>query len=413
MRHGMLITAVATVTVPGLLAMLAVGHEHAAAEAGVTAALDRTSPSGPSAVAPTTAGTAVRGKSVLVRGPSGVPVTVLSRVTVSQQAMGMHLLDGAADADLSTTYQGTEMVSQSGVNGRVKTISQVWHQGGGPTLVETSSGTKPADTQAAVSDAASSDWASGSPEGVFGVTKSLVALLGRNYVAADRGDGAVAHRAATVVELYRFDGSLAARYWLDRRTMVPLRRELFDSSDNVISDDSFIQVRFGAPAVLKFVGAVRAQPQAAAQPVSRPAWVAADPPARFLASLAGQGWQVPGRLLGDLPLYAAAWTKTASGEVVDLEYSDGLYVISLFVQRGTLASHMPSWRRVKMGGEQAFVSGRSVSWAGPGFVYTMIADAPPQTVTQVVGALPRNDSPGLLNRLGRGFIRLAGVINLF
>ena len=49
-----------------------------------------------------------------------------------------------------------------------------------------------------------------------------------------------------MVELYRFDGSLAARYWLDKQTMVPLRRELFDTADNVISEDSFVQVKFGA-----------------------------------------------------------------------------------------------------------------------------------------------------------------------
>jgi len=49
----------------------------------------------------------------------------------------------------------------------------------------------------------------------------------------------------------------------------------------------------------------------------------------------------------------------------------------------------------------------------PGFVYTVIADAPPQTVTQVVQALPRSGSPGVLERLGRGFIRIARVFNPF
>ena len=103
---------------------------------------------------------------------------------------------------------------------------------------------------------------------------------------------------------------------------------------------------------------------------------------------------MPGSLPGGLPLYAAASTKTTSGEVVDLEYSDGLYVVSLFVQRGTLAANMPGWQPVRVDGQQAFVSGHSVTWAAAGFVYTMIADAPPQTVTQVVGTLPRSGSPG-------------------
>ena len=406
MRPGLLITAVATVTIPGALAMLAVvGHKHVAVEAGATAtALDATSLSGPLAATSGAAGAAVRNSFTSVRREAGVPVTVLSRVTLSQHAMGTRLLDGAADAGLSTSYQGTELISQSGVDGSVKTVSQVWHQSGGVTLVETSNG-----STAAASGMASSDPTNGSPAGVFGVTKSLVAMLGKNYVAVYRGDGTAAARSAAVVELYRFDGSLAARYWLDRQTTVPLRREIFDTSDNVISEDSFVRVKFGAPALPKFAGAATARSTAA-----QPAWVTADPPARFLASLAGQGWQVPVSLPGSLPLYEAAWTTTTNGKVVDLEYSDGLYVVSLFVQRGTLASSMPGWRPVQVDGQQAFVSGHSVTWAGSGLVYTMIADAPPLTMTQVVGALPsRGDPSGLLNRLGRGFIRLAHIINPF
>jgi len=74
---------------------------------------------------------------------------------------------------------------------------------------------------------------------------------------------------------------------------------------------------------------------------------------------------------------------------------------------------MRGGRQVNVGGQQAFVSGHSVTWAVPGFVYTVIADAPPQTVTQVVKALPRDNSPGVLDRLGRGFIRIARAFNPF
>jgi sigma-E factor negative regulatory protein RseB len=349
---------------------------------------------------------------------SGMPVMVLSRVTVGQQVMGMRLLTGAANAGLATSYQGTEQTSQSGVDGSVKVISQVWHQGGGLTLVETSDGTTvSAAARTGAPGVASADPVSDSPEGVFGVTKSLLALLSEHYVAVYLGTGAAVGRAATVVEVYRFDGSLAARYWLDKQTMVPLRRELIDTADNVISEDSFVLVKFGASAVPKLAAgaaaAVKARSLTTAQAAAEPAWVAAATPARFAASLVGQGWRVPGSLPGGLPLYAAAWAETTTGEVVDLEYSDGLYDISLFVQRGTLASNMSGWRPVDMGGQQAFVSGHSVTWSALGFVYTMIADAPPQTVTQVVGELPRSGSPGVLSRLGRGFTRIARVIDPF
>ena len=266
MRHGLLLTAVATVTVPGLLAMLAVvGHEHVAAETGVSAAaLDGAPQSGPFPVAPATARAIVRDNVAGVQGASGAPVTVLSRVTVGQQVMGMRLLTGAASAGLAASYQGTELITQSGVAGSVKMISKVWHQGGGVTIVETSGGTTvSAAARPVAADVASYDPAGDSPEGVFGVTKSLVAMLSKHYVAVYRGGGGAVGRAATVVEVYRFDGSLAARYWLDKRTMVPLRRELFDTTENVISEDSFVQVKFGAPGRAQARGRGRGRGQGA------------------------------------------------------------------------------------------------------------------------------------------------------
>ena len=420
MRHGLLLTAVVTVTLPGLLAVLAVmGHEHVQPEEGVAAALSAVPLSGPFPIAPATARAAVRNNVAAVQGASGAPVTVLSRVTASQQATGMRLLNLAAAAGGSTSYRGTELSSQSGVGGSVTMISQVWHQGGGPTLVETSSGSAPAAAGPGTAPVASSDPASGSPEGVFGVTKSLMALLGKHYVAVYRGTGTAVGRPAAVVDLYSFGGSLAARYWLDKQTLVPLRRELFDAANNVVSEDSFVQVQFGAHPMPQLAttsagaAASAATPPPQAQSQSQLAWAAAPAPARFLTSLTRQGWAVPGTLPGNLPLYAAASAGTASGEIADLEYSDGLYDVSLFVQRGTLAPNMSGWQQERMDGQQAFVSGHSVTWSGSGFVYTMIADAPAQTVTQVVGTLPGGGPPGVLDRLGRGFARLARVIDPF
>ena len=66
-----------------------------------------------------------------VQRVSGEPVTVLRRETTGQQAKGMHMLDLAAKASLATSYQGTELVSQSDVGCSVEVVSQVWHEGGG------------------------------------------------------------------------------------------------------------------------------------------------------------------------------------------------------------------------------------------------------------------------------------------
>ena len=91
----------------------------------------------------------------------------------------MHMLARAADAGLAMSYQGVAMISESGVDGSVSMVSKVWHRGGGLTLIQTSS----APSRPAAKTAASTETDASSPGGVFGVTKTLVALLGKHYVA--------------------------------------------------------------------------------------------------------------------------------------------------------------------------------------------------------------------------------------
>ena len=402
-RHlGLLVSAVVTVTIPGLLAVLAVlGHEHAVAGAQATSGTAvGESAVGPLPMAPASTNLPVRNSVAGVQRTSGSPVTVFSNVAAGQQAYAMRLLGLAAAAGQAMSYQGVEVTSQSGVNGSVTVVSQVWHQGGGLTLIRTPGGATPV---------VSYDTGDHSPAGVFGVTSAQVSLLGNHYVAAYRGAGTTSGRPARVVEVYRFDGSLAARFWLDTRTLVPLRREDFDPAAKLVSDEFFTQVRFG-PLTVRPAAAVTEGPALASPPEA--SWVAGSP-ATVVASLGKRGVRLPGKLLAGLPLYAAAWSGTGTGQVTDLEYSDGLSVISLFVQRGTLAASMAGWQPLKLDGYRVYVSGHSVTWAGRGEVYTMIADAPPQTVAEAVSALPAGGQPGLADRLGRGFDRLAHLVDPF
>jgi len=55
----------------------------------------------------------------------------------------------------------------------------------------------------------------------------------------------------------------------------------------------------------------------------------------------------------------------------------------------------------------------SLAWSARGFVYTVIAEAPPATVDQVVGALPHDAGPGFWGRIARGLRRLVGMANPF
>jgi len=89
-------------------------------------------------------------------------------------------------------------------------------------------------------------------------------------------------------------------------------------------------------------------------------------------------------------------------------------VVSLFVQRGELARAMPGWRRVTLDGRAVYSDDpeqRSLAWSADGFVFTLIADVPVTTVSQVVTTLPGTTRPGFWARMARGFRRLASWLN--
>lgn len=102
--------------------------------------------------------------------------------------------------------------------------------------------------------------------------------------------------------------------------------------------------------------------------------------------------------------------------MLDLGYSDGLSVISLFEQRGNLATRMAGWHKITLAGHVVYTSDpdqRSLTWSSRGMVYTLLADAPAQTVAGVVGALPHDAPPGFWKRMSHGVARLASWVNPF
>jgi sigma-E factor negative regulatory protein RseB len=401
-RPGLLVSALVTITVPSMLAALAVlGHERVAPEAVYPP------PALPadSLPAASVAGVPATGTAQIRTAAAGIEKaaqeTMADAMASARQAAGLRMLGKSATAGVATSYQGVELIAQLGVGGTVTMISNVWHRSGGLTITRTTDPTELDGSQSYFYDVDNR-----SPEGVFGVTTTLVTLLGRHYVAVYRGYGSAVGRAALIVDLHRGDGSLAARFWLDRQTMVPLRRDVYDTSAQLISEDAFVQVQFGSLA---------AQPGAVGNAGSRhkQAWAKADVPVKLVAGLNSSGWHLPTGLAGGLPLYAAALSQPGTGQVVCLGYSDGLSVVSLFAQRGTLAAKMAGWAPVDLSGHLVYVAGHSITWAERGFVYTLIADAPLQTVKQVVASLPPATSPGFLVRMGRGLDRLAALVNPF
>ena len=382
-RSPRVLAAALAVAMPGLL---------------VSACSSQSGPGQPGGDAVSAAGRAA-GPVIRSRAPAAAkrPTTVRA----------VKLLAQAAQAAIVTSYQGKEILTRWSQGGGSVLVSSIWHVSGGQTVTQTTADGASFSSQSYLS----SDTDGQSPEGVLGVTAPLIRLLKSHYVVAYAGTGSADNRTAQVVEAWRADGSIAARFWLDDATKLPLEREVFDTAAHVIGQDVFIDVSFTA-----------ASPQrAAAAPAS--ARVSADPRGpwtdpfsrRQLLALRDGGWQVPAELPGGLSLFTGATTQADTGAVLDLGYSDGLSMVSVFEQRGKLPATLAGWRKTKTGGHVVFAlpDQRTLTWAGHGMVFTMVADAPSQTVDAVVGALPHDGPTGFLKRMSRGLVRVASWVNPF
>jgi sigma-E factor negative regulatory protein RseB len=334
------------------------------------------------------------------RLPQAIPLRryVIPQPDAAIVRRGIVLLSDAASACQTVSYHGVQMVAWAGSGGMVSYLIEVWHKSGQPELAE---GDNDNDDRIPGTDA-SNDTAIG----VLSISPRMLNLLRANYLIKYAGTGSSSNRPALIVAVWRHDGTLAARYWLDQVTGLPLRREMYDSRGRLVSEGAFVDLQIGD----RDVGLV---PDARA-----PEW-SAQPTARSLSGLRHHGWIVPGVLAGNMALVGLTKTATSSGSVLDASYSDGLSVVSLFIQRGELPAALPGWHTVRLSGhavdltENSGVGERGLAWSAGGFVYTVIADAPPDTVDQVVGQLPHDQNVGIWGRMTEGLKRIASWFDPF
>ncbi len=230
----------------------------------------------------------------------------------------------------------------------------------------------------------------------------MLSRLRLNYLIEYDGVGSADDRSAQVVAVRRHDGSLAARYWLDRATGLPLRREMFDSNGHLVNEGAFIDLKVGGdpdPGPSRAVQAWNGNP-------SRP----------DLILLGRQGWPVPSTLDGDMTLVGVSRTSSGGSQVLDASYSDGLSVVSVFLQHGALARTLPGWEKTRIGNVSVYTGApdeRSLTWSASGIVYTVISDAPQPTVDQVVLQLPHDRDGGVWGRVRRGLKRIGSWFDPF
>lgn len=350
--------------------------------------------------------------------PTGAPSRTPARTPAASSAArrpgaarALSLLRTAARAGTDLSYHGVEHVSVSGVGGTVTTVADVWHRSHGATLTRVwASASAPAGPSGSTAgrrdgstdrQPASADDDLQGPEGVLGVTTRLVALIDANYDIVTAGTAAVGSRTVRVVDVRRRGGALAAQFWLDAASGLPLRRVVFGPKGRVLTADRFVDLTVGAAAGIPPPGTVSAA-------AASSSWRRVAGPG--LARLRRRGWPVPATPPGALTLYEAKQHGSGAGKVVDLAYSDGVDDVSVFLQRGELASTLKGWRPVTLDGRQMYAArsdGQSLTWSGRGFVFTVFAQAPPATVDAVVDRLSNGAPHGLVGRLWRGLRHMA------
>jgi sigma-E factor negative regulatory protein RseB len=311
--------------------------------------------------------------------------------SAASETRAIELLTAASRAARSRSYAGTQYVSTWRESRAASSIAEVSHTAAEGSVVRV----RP--TAAGAVDASVTLTTDLDPR--------LLRLLAAHYALSVAGTSTCAGRPVDVVEARQpGDGLVAGRFWIDSVTSLLLRRETFDRSGRLIRSSAFTQLTVDPPTVAVVAASVVKSDRLDAAAIS---------------ALRRDGWQIPVALAGDLELFDARM-RTHSGErVLHLSYSDGLVTLSLFAQRGRLGSaKMPGFSRQKVSGSPVWMQPSSperVVWGGGGRVFTLVSDAPPETVRAAVTVLPHEKAArtGPLARLGRGLARLGSWLNPF
>lgn len=204
-------------------------------------------------------------------------------------------------------------------------------------------------------------------------------------------------RAIDVVE--QATGTLRERVHLDERTGLIVRRETYDREGEPLRVVAYTELVVEDRAVVA--------PTADGRDVRDHAMLLTS-----RRDLVRAGFEVPARLPAGYELLEAGELEDASVPTSHLLYGDGLYTVSVFQQRGRLAPRAvrdaTELRRADGGAVWRWPGSepRRMVWSGDGHVYTALTDAPSDELLEVVGGLPSDPAPSILDRLTRGLIRV-------
>jgi hypothetical protein len=198
----------------------------------------------------------------------------------------------------------------------------------------------------------------------------------------------------TVIIDIRTGRRVRERLHVDAASGLLLRREQFDDRGRVQRSMGFRSLRI----------------EPGSSPLPRPEGEVAD----------GLRLVTAGRLRGaySAPALAAGYRRTGvfrRDDVVQVVYSDGIYDLSIFEQRGRLASKAvpPGGRPVRIGGAKGWhytwAGGQVILWHAGRTVYTVVADGPYDDVLHAVRGVKGSAGPSVAHRFRQACRVLVGA----
>jgi hypothetical protein len=208
---------------------------------------------------------------------------------------------------------------------------------------------------------------------------------GRKYQLESLAGAHVVGRTTRLIEV-RKAGTLLERLFLDDETGLLLRREQFEAGQGPSRTIEFESIEFHRTPVVP------------------------DPPEKVvnLSPKRVSADKVPGGVSAPVALadgYDRLGLYRRPGGIVQVQYSDGLYDLSVFQQQGRLDRHgLPDASRVTVGSASGWhypwAGGHVLFWEGGGTVYTAVSDAPLAQIVAAAGSIPpARAGASLLSRL--------------
>jgi sigma-E factor negative regulatory protein RseB len=201
---------------------------------------------------------------------------------------------------------------------------------------------------------------------------------GKSWSLSTRPGRTIAGRPTTEIVVSRRDGSTAQRLFVDRDTGLLMGRQVLGPGRRVERSVMFTGIEVGD------AGAAIDQP------------TDAQPEPTQSLKLVPNGYRAPSSLGVGFQLV----TRSRHPGGILLSYSDGIFSVSVFEQRGDL-----NWDALLAGGTTSNVagnrarrymepSGEVLVWEHEGLVYTCVSDAPSDVFEGMVEGLSRSDRSG-------------------